>query len=291
MGGVADTATLVAFTSRRKVRTALANGRIVRDARGRYALPTARDARREAARLSAVITGLSAAAEYGWELKAQPQQPVLTVPRTRRLAPERRQGADLHWRDIPENDVWDGVLRPGPAVIDCARTRSFDEALTVADSALRHGAVTKPELHRLADKVPTTGRAQCLRVAREASPLAANPFESVLRAVSLDVPGLDLQPQVVIKDAGFSGRPDLVDLVRRLAVEAESFEFHGKRKALTRDCERYNALVLGGWTVIRFSWEHVMFRPEYVDRCLRQLAALERPQRHAAPPSEGQISA
>lgn len=37
---------------------------------------------------------------------------------------------------------------------------------------------------------------------REASGLAANPFESVLRAIALDVAGLDLQPQVVIDEDG-----------------------------------------------------------------------------------------
>ena len=117
-------------------------GEIVRDGHGHYALPTAEEARRHAARLSAVITGLSAAASYGWELKVQPELPVLTVPRTRKVAPDRRAGVELHWRDLPSADVWDGVLLPGPAVMDVAKTRPFDEALAVADSALRHGAVT-----------------------------------------------------------------------------------------------------------------------------------------------------
>lgn len=109
-------------------------------------------------------------------------------------------------------------------------------------------------------------------MAREASALAANPFESVLRAIALDVPGLDLRPQVVVSEAGWTGRPDLVDRERRIVVEAESFEFHGRRAALRHDCERYTALVLLGWTVVRFAWEHVMFAPEYVSGCLRLLA-------------------
>lgn len=290
-GGVADGRTLVAFTSRRKVRTAHERGEIIRDARGRYALPSAPEPRREAARLSAVITGLSAAAEYGWELKVQPSRPVLSVPRNRKVPAERRREVDLSWRDIPADQVWNGVLCPGPTVIDCAKTLPFDEALTVADSALRHEAVTRQEIRRLAEMVPTTGRAQCLRVAREASPLSDNPFESVLRAIALEIPGLDLQPQVVISESGFVGRPDLVDVRRRLVVEAESFEYHGKRKALKRDCERYTELVLREWTVIRFAWEHVMFEPEYVERCLRRVVDLDRPPRRAAPLSQGHLTA
>lgn len=285
-GGVLEARRLVAFTSRRQVRTALRRGEIVRDGHGHYALPTAEEARRHAARLTAVVTGLSAAAFYGWELKVQPDVPVLTVPRTRRVGADRRVGVELHWRDIPSGDVWNGVLLPGPAVIDVAKTRPFDEALAVADSALRHRAVSSQQLLRLAEGVPTTGRAQCLRVAREASPLAANPFESVLRAIALDVPGLDVEPQVVIDEPWFRGRPDLADRRRRLVIEAESFEFHGRRKALKRDCERYNAMVLAGWTVVRFAWEHVMFEQDYVAGCLARLAHAHRPEGHAASPPD-----
>ncbi|MFL6131664.1 MAG: endonuclease domain-containing protein [Nocardioidaceae bacterium] len=173
--------------------------------------------------------------------------------------------------------------RAGRTVIDCARDLPFDEALTVADSALRHGNVTQERLLALAERVATTGRAQCLRVAREASGLAANPFESVLRAISLDIPGLRVRPQVVIDEDGFVGRPDLVDDRSRVVLEAESFEFHGHRIALRRDCERYNALALRGWLVLRFSWEHVMHDPAYVANCLRN-AAQQRPLGRAAPP-------
>ena len=110
-----------------------------------------------------------------------------------------------------------GRTRAARTVIDCARDCPFDEALTVADSALRHGHVTREELTRWAELVPSTGRRACLRVAREASGLAANPFE-----------------------------------------------FHGHRAGLRRDCERYTALALRGWLVLRFSWEDVMHDPDYV---------------------------
>lgn len=50
----------------------------------------------------------------------------------------------------------------------------------------------------LAGGIRGPGAPQARRVAQEASHLAANPFESVLRAIALDVPGLNLRPQVVI---------------------------------------------------------------------------------------------
>lgn len=279
LGGVAKAGELVRLTSRRKVRTALKRREIVRLSRGRYALPTADEARCAAHRLSAVITGRSAAAVHGLAMKTQPNRPEVTVPRNRKVAPERREGVDLSWRDIPPEDVSNGVLRVGPTVIDCARRLPFDEALAIADSALRAGLVSRATLIRLAEAVPSTGRTEALRVARAASGKPSNPFESVLRAIALDVPGLALQPHVLITDGGLRVAPDLVDVERRIVVEAESFEFHGKRKALKRDCERYTALVLCGWRVIRFAWEHVMLEPEYVRDCLVALAALPVPSR------------
>ncbi len=275
LGGVAEANRLVALSSKGRVATAVRRGLVVRDVRGRYALPTADRDRRAAARLAGVVTGLGAAVAHGWEVKLPPARPTVTVPAKRRVPAHRRTGVDLHWRDLDPDEVRGGVLRPGPTVIDCARTLPFDEALAVADSALRHDAVTPAQLETLARLVSTTGRRRCLRVVRAATPLAANPFESVLRAIALDVRGLDLRPQVALDDDGWSGRPDLVDEARRLVVEADSFEFHGYRQALVRDCARYNALVLRGWRVLRFSWEHVMLDPDYVRHSLERAVGQE----------------
>jgi very-short-patch-repair endonuclease len=288
-GGVADAHRLIALTSRRKVRTALRKGEIVRDTRGRYALPTAHAALRAANRLNGIVSHASAAAYYGWEMKRPPELPTVTVPRNRKVSRDRRAGVDVKWRDVPAEHITAGVTDMAWTVTDCARTLPFDEALAIADSALRHDDVTRAQLIRLAELVPSTGRAQCLRVAREADARAANPFESVLRAIALDVPGLDVEPQVVISENGFVGRPDLVDIARRIVLEADSFEFHGKRKAMKRDCERYNALVIRGWLVLRFTWEHVMFQPKYITGCLRLVA--QRPQRRATLPGSVRIPA
>ena len=281
--GVTDVVTLRHLTSRRRIRTALGNGTVVRLSRGRFGLPDADLARREAGRLAAVVSHLSAAQLNGWELKTRPTQPMLTVPRGRKVEPWRRRGVTLHWRALDEDEVWNGRTTAARTVIDCAKDLPFDEALSVADSALRHGNVTGGRLLHLADLVATSGRTQCLRVAHEADGRAANPFESVLRAISLDLPDLRLKPQVTIDEEGWTGRPDLVDVERRLVVEADSFEFHGRRRALTRDCERYNALALRGRLVLRFSYEHVMFAPDYVRSCLE--GALQwRPPRPTARP-------
>ncbi|MGO4598140.1 hypothetical protein [Terrabacter sp. 2RAF25] len=98
-----------------------------------------------------------------------------------------------------------------------------------------------------------------------ASGKAANPFESVLRAIALDVPGLDVRPQIGIAVSGGARVvPDLVDASLGIVLEADSHEFHTGRKQLVTDCWRYDELVLGSWDVYRFAYEQVMFQQEWV---------------------------
>jgi very-short-patch-repair endonuclease len=269
LGGVARTETLLRLTSRARLRIALRRGLVVRDSRGAYSLPGVDEALRAAGRLSGVLVEDSAAQYHGWELKHRPAVPCVAVPRNRKVDAGRRSGVLVRYVDLDPADVGAVATGPGATVMDCAARRPFDEALTVADSALRHLDVTRGGLLRRAHAMPDRYRARCLRVAQYADARAANPFESILRAIAIDVPGLHVEPQVWVDDIG---RPDLLDSSRHLVIEAESFEFHGQRRALKRDCERYNAFALAGWLVVRFSWEHVMFQPGYVREVLTAVA-------------------
>lgn len=286
LGGVADARTLLRLVTKSQVRRALRDGAVVRDARGRYSLPAAAAGLRAAHRLTAVASHLTAAMLHGWEGKSPPPLPVVTVPRNRRVEPARREGVDLRWADLRPDEVVRGglVTSPGRTVMDCAKDLPFDEALAVADSAVRHGAVTQGELVALAGAMPAQHRAKCLRVAFAANGEADNPFESVLRAIAIEAVGPRFVPQVplrgVVGGVAYFARPDLVDEVRRVVAEADSFEWHGSRSALRADCRRYNDLALDGWLVLRFAWEDVMFRPDYVRQCFLT-AALRAPVGHA----------
>lgn len=79
--------------------------------------------------------------------------------------------------------------------------------------------------------------------------------------------GLELQVEIRVADG--VRRVDLADVDLRIVIEADSFEHHGSREALVRDCERYDALSAAGWIVLRFTWEHVMRRPDWVAAVVR----------------------
>ena len=269
LGGIADVATLLGVTSRARLRKAVDSGLVVREATGRYALPGTDEAVRAAHRLAGILVEDSAAQYYGWEMKHRPSTPCAAVPRKRNVPARLRSGVRVRFLDLDPADINRVATSPGETVMRCAARLPFDEALAIADSGLRRFDVTSPDLVRRAEVMPDRYRSRCLRVAEHADGRAANPFESVLRAIALDVPSLSVEPQVWVEGIG---RPDLLDKRRRLVIEADSFEFHGRRKALKSDCERYNAFVTAGWTVLRFSWEHVMFEPDYVRAVLSAVA-------------------
>jgi len=278
LGGVARRAALLTVVSRKDLELALASGDVVRDARGRYALPDADEQTRLAQKYGGVLGLATAAIRHGWAVRSVPPVPQLIISRGRRVHGPVSDVA-LHFAELEPGQKQDGVTTPETTIDHCLRRLPFADALTVADSALREG-FGRQSLTEIAGKATGPGAPQARRVARLATPKAANPFESSLRSIAVDVPGLEVRPQVRIDDGAFMVRPDLVDEGLRLVLEADSFEWHGKRSALAEDTRRYNMLVVAGWTVLRFCYEDVMFDAEAVRRTLTEAVALAEVLKH-----------
>ena len=274
LGGIADLAPILGLTTRGRLRRAVAAGEVVRLRRARYALPAAVAGRTESERLGGVLALRSAALRQGWKVKTPPPVPEIAIGTGRRIAAERRAGVRLLHADLTPEDRAAGVTTPLRTVVDCARHLPFDEALAVADSALRSGAVTRADLDAVV--VRGAGAERVRRVLRYADARAANPFESVLRALCLEA-GLDVEPQVPIDMGSWIAHPDVVCVALRTVVEGDSHTFHTERTAFAQDCERYNTLVVRGWRVLRFTWEHVMRQPSYVASVLQQIAGQPAP--------------
>jgi very-short-patch-repair endonuclease len=272
-GGIATRRALVLATSQEEVRCAIDSGEVVALTRRRFALPELGESRKTVAALSAVLSHRSAALHWGWAVKTEPSRPEVVVARNRRMSPDQTRRVVVHRGALGADDVVDGVTSKDRTLLDCLRLPG-DEALAVADSALREGE-SALHLAAIARDARGPGSAGARRVAALATSRAANPFESTLRWTAHDVEGLDLRPQVPIHDPDFLGRPDLVDTHLRIVAEADSFEWHGGRAALARDARRYNALVVRGWLVLRFSWDDVMHCPDLV-RATLEAAVRER---------------
>ncbi|GAA1815411.1 hypothetical protein GCM10009812_05200 [Nocardioides marinus] len=271
LGGVARRAALIRACGRRAVDAALASEELVVVGR-HYTSPEVDAARAEAASVSGVLCLRSAALARGWAVLTSPPRVEVCVPRKRKVAAAAQRRLALRWVDLGPDDVDGDRTSPDRTLADCLRTLPFPEALAVADSALREG-FPPARLLALARDARGPGAARARRVAAAADGRAANPFESALRVICLEVEGLEVEPQVTIRDPHLLGRPDLTDARLKVVLEADSFAWHGDRAALHRDANRYNALVAAGWVVLRFSWEEVMFHPERVRAVLEAVVA------------------
>lgn len=268
--GTATFAELRAVVSGRAIRGALADGAITRIAKGVYAIPPAGDPLAAARAQGGVVSHLSAAVLHRFAVLELPDKPQITVPRGqhRRMSP---LDCDLHWADdVPSDGRCTGKLR---TVLDCARTLHFAAALTVADSALRLGALDRSQLKVAAAELSGPGSRRARRVAAAADGRAESALESALRSLLIEAGIEGFEPQVVVQDEGFSARIDLGHRELLIALEADSFAHHGTRKALTRDCRRHVNLTVRGWRLLRFSWEDVMFDPTWVVEMVRQAVA------------------
>ncbi len=278
LGGISDRRSLLALVSARELNRGLSAGTVVRAGHNLYALPAADEAAVAARRVHGVVSHLSAALAWGWKVKTVPEHPMVTVARNRH--PGKVTNLDVRYANLPDAAVVEGRTSPVRTVLDCARALPFDEALAVADSALRSCKVRRPDLVVAAEAGPRTGRPQALRVIEAATKDAANPFESVLRSIALQVPGLTVEAQ------GPVGRyhADVADRRLRIAIEAESFEFHAVPEAFRHDIRRYTEMIRLGWLVLRFLYEDVMARQSYVHEVLADVVALRQQEavRHTA---------
>lgn len=57
---------------------------------------------------------------------------------------------------------------------------------------------------------------------------------------------------------------DVAFVARRLAVEVDGWAWHSDVDRFTYDRRRQNALILAGWTVLRFTWHDLTSRPQTV---------------------------
>lgn len=278
LGGACRRTTLHNLREDSEIEAAVADGTLVLIGRHRYALATTSAAVRTAASVSGVLSHRSAARRHGWAQFKLPDRPEVSIPRTKRLRAVDTSTLIPHWIDLEPHEI-DGMCTTKERTLrDCMRNLPFDESLPIVNSAIRADDFTPHEVQKIAGNAAGRGRARMIEVAAAADGKPVNPFESALVAQAMHVPGLDVHAQwpVPIPSSAIVLHPDAADPARKVAIEAEGFEWHGDRAQLTRDCRRYNTLAILGWLVIRFSWQLVRFEPAYVQKTL--LAAVdERP--------------
>jgi very-short-patch-repair endonuclease len=270
-GGSATFADLRAVVSARAIRNALTSGAIYRVAKGVYAVPAAPSALTAARSHGGVVSHLSAAQHWGLGVINPPVLPHVTLPPGR---VRRRTGLPcvLHWADVP---ALDDITTPLRTVLDCMRILPLAEGLAIADSALRTRCVELDELLDAAAHLRGPHRRRIQQVIAFADGRSESVLESVLRALLIERGIEGFVPQLLVQDAVFTARLDLGNPRLFLGLEADGFAYHGTRQALVRDCRRQVNLTVRGWRVLRFSWEDIMYDPDWVVATIEQAAGLQ----------------
>jgi very-short-patch-repair endonuclease len=228
-----------------------------------------------------VLSHETAARLLGIELAQDSGVERITVARHRSRV--RLEGWDVRRADVAPADVLDRpdglvVTRPARTVADLCVVLPLAQAVAAADSALRSRLVLAAELVARLQGGPAPGSRRRRRVAALLDARSESVLESLLRVLLAEA-GLPTPcTQVPLRaDGVLVARVDFCWPASRLVVEADGFAFHRDRVAYRRDRERLNQLESLGWRVLRFSWEDVIGRPDYVVAlvrgCLEGLAA------------------
>ncbi len=205
----------------------------------------------------AVLSGPAAAWWHGL-LVHPPRGPVeVTVARARR--PRAVAGVRVRRRDLDPADIATlrGVAVTGVPLTVLEAAVTLDDGAALLDRALQRrlsfGALVAAQ-HR--------------NLGRHGSPAAG-----ALLAVAADHAASAAERRLValLRDGGVDGwvlgHPalgfvlDLAFPAAMVAVEVDGWAWHSGVQEFRADRRRQNALVLAGWTVLRFSWHDLMRRP------------------------------
>ena len=208
-----------------------------------------------------------------WDmLDRHPRAPEVVIPENRRARIDGvivHRSKDLCWAHLTTHR---GIRTTNPlvTVLDLGVTLDRD---AIAEVIVRAGAKNLFTLE--AAKFTVKRLARCgrtgvtnVRSAIDLLDSLGKPPESVLEfrfallALRYALPTFAIQHKVRIGRRTF--RIDAAYPAIKLAIEVDGYDTHSTPEALAYDLERQNALVLDGWTVLRFPWSAVVGDPASV---------------------------
>jgi hypothetical protein len=152
------------------------------------------------------------------------------------------------------------VTSPARTLVDVAGVCNEDVLEQAMEHAFRWRIASVNEVHHVLRKITTEGKAGTARVAGLLeqgvfSPEMHSELERqalrMFRRLGLPEPICDYE---VVADDFALGFVDFAWPKAKVIVEAEGFQFHSGREAWESDIERYNAMTLRGWKVLRLTY-------------------------------------
>lgn len=218
-----------------------------------------------------VLTGRSAAKMSFWP-DVEVNDVTLAVP-THRLG---RPGFPVSERQIPPEHVIrrDGVAWTSPAMTALDLVPEFGG--DVIDRVLRCKEATLDHLWAIVEGTRRRGNVErrILLADSRSNPWSRAEREAhrLLRAAQIS--GWTGNCFVPLPDGG-AAWVDIAFQRLKVAIEVDSWEFHGRYKAdFENTWRRHNRLVAAGWIVLHFTWQQLTTEPEWVIARIRDVLAL-----------------
>ena len=258
----------------------LSDGRLITLHPGVHAVAGAPATWERAVKAATLAAGPGAVASHRsgsrlWQLTDDSDDVVeITVPRSQRPRLTKvivHRSGDLvaghctEHRRIP-------VTKPARVIVDLGAVLPADRVEDVLDRALTRHLISIAGVEWMLNELPRRGR--------NGAGVAARILDE--RALGRAAADGQLEPRMarLLRKAGLpaaiyhfeilSGGGRLLAEVDfaypelRLAIEVDGWSIHGTPRAMGKDFVRQNGLVPYGWHVLRFTWDQVVRKPEYV---------------------------
>jgi very-short-patch-repair endonuclease len=186
------------------------------------------------------------------------------------------RSADLFEEDIVTKGplLLTSVARTAADLFACYRRARAER---IVDDLLLSGRLDIADLAAVHDRYAGRGRPTTVAV-REV--IAARYGRDDIERSKLEIAYRELVRGTELADfveqvplPGWVDEPGRVDVAypwARVVVELDGRRWHGHREQFERDRRRDNAAQLAGWIVLRFTWDQVIRRPEYVCSTVRR---------------------
>lgn len=262
-------------------------GHLVAAGRGVYVLPGVLESEgtllRAATRaLDAVVSHESAARLHGID-GLDPSQVTISVPVRRS---NRFEGVIVHqMTDLTPEDTTRVLglptTNPTRTVLDLAAVLPPALLAVCLDQAVRMRLTTYEKTADSLERTARRGKPGVTKLRKILETRLGGNFvtESVLETrlygiiedAALPMPTIQYRPKWLRK---VNGRVDLAYPYLQIVIEGDSQRFHGTPEAFQIDRTRDNLAQLAGWIILRFTWEDITTRPEYVAASIERAIAL-----------------
>lgn len=179
----------------------------------------------------------------------------------------RRPGFDFSSRAVPADWVYHRGLQrlsaPEYTAVDLAALTDGDSIDQLLRTRMGTTAGMRAALHEMAGSTGQKARRRLLLDSRD------EPWSAAERAAHRILRAARIRGWKANYRIRMRGRTLYLDIAFpgiKLVIEIDGREYHQSAAAFETDRERQNLLILGGWIVIRFTWQMLTTDPDYVVR-------------------------